>query len=68
MIKSYGQARALRDLGAPTDEQKKDYKINDAKTTLTVTFKSGARSFLIVARCTAAAIATSSINSPTTRT
>jgi hypothetical protein len=48
LLKGYGQAHALRDLGVPNDEQKKDYKLNDAKTTMTVTFKSGApRTFLV---------------------
>lgn len=47
LIADFKSARALRDLGPPTEEQKKDYKLNDAKTTLTVTFKDGARSFLV---------------------
>ena len=47
LIKSYVQAHAMRDLGQPTDEQQKDYKLNDAKTTVTVTFKDGTRKFLI---------------------
>ncbi len=47
LVKSLTAARAIRDLGAPTAEAKKDYKLDDAKTTLTVTFKDGTRSFLI---------------------
>ena len=47
LVKSFTAARALRDLGKPTDEAKKDYKLTDAKSTLTVTFKDGARTFLI---------------------
>ena len=60
LIKDFTAARALRDLGTPNDEQKKDYKLDDAKTTLTVTFKDGARRrSSSAARSTAAAIATS---------
>ena len=47
LVKSLTAARAIRDLGSPTAEAKKDYKLDDAKTTLTVTFKDGSRSFLI---------------------
>jgi hypothetical protein len=47
LIKSYAGARALRDLGPPSDEQKKEFKLNDTKTTLTVTFKDGARNFQV---------------------
>jgi len=47
LIKDYSAARALRDLGVPNDEQKKDFKLVDAKTTLTLTFKDGPKSFLI---------------------
>jgi hypothetical protein len=47
LIKAYAKARALRDLGQPTEEQSKDYKLNEAKTTITVTFKDGARNFLL---------------------
>ncbi len=47
LVKSLTAARAIRDLGAPTAEAKKDYKLEDAKTTLTVNFKDGKRSFLI---------------------
>ncbi len=47
LVKSLTAARAIRDLGTPTAEAKKDYKLDDAKTTLTVTFKDGSRSFLI---------------------
>jgi hypothetical protein len=47
LIKAYAKARALRDLGPPTEEHAKDYKLNEAKTTITVTFKDGARNFLL---------------------
>ena len=47
LLGSYAAARALRDLGKPNDEAKKDYKLVDAKTTLTITFKDGARTFLV---------------------
>jgi hypothetical protein len=47
LIKTYAAARALRDLGAPSTENKKDYKLDEAKTTITVTFKDGARTFLV---------------------
>src|SRR6185369_5072368 len=38
---------AMRDLGKATDEQKKDFKLVDTKSTLTVTFKDGAKTFLL---------------------
>ena len=47
LVKNYLAARALRDLGTPSADSKKDYKLDDAKTTITVTFKDGKRSFLI---------------------
>jgi hypothetical protein len=61
VIQSYASARALRDLGKPSDAAKKDYKLGtkptntvtmkDGKevstTTITVTFKDGSRSFLV---------------------
>ena len=47
VITSLLAARALRDLGPPTDDQKKEFKLTDAKTTLTVTFKDGPRTFLV---------------------
>lgn len=47
IVQNYLAARALRDLGAPTAESKKDYKLDEAKTTITVTFKDGKRSFLV---------------------
>jgi len=47
LLKGYAKARALRDLGSPTEDQKKDYKLNDVKTTLIVSFKDGKRSFLV---------------------
>jgi len=47
LVKNYLGARALRDLGTPSDQAKKDYKLVDAKTTLTVELKDGKRTFLI---------------------
>ena len=48
LIKSYAAARALREFSGPlSDKDKKEYKLDDAKTTLTVTFKDGARTFLV---------------------
>lgn len=47
LVKNYLAARALRDLGTPSADAKKDYKLDEAKTTITVTFKDGKRSFLI---------------------
>lgn len=47
LVKSLTAARAIRDLGTPTPEAKKDYKLDDTKTTLTVAFKDGTRSFQI---------------------
>ncbi len=48
VIKAYAAARALRDLGAPDAQAKKDFKLDDAKTTVTVTFKAGGpRTFLL---------------------
>ncbi len=47
LVASFTAARAMRDLGKPTDEAKKDYKLTDAKTTLTITFKDGPQTFLV---------------------
>jgi hypothetical protein len=47
LIKTYLGARALRDLGKPDDQAKKDYKLADAKTTLTVEMKDGKHTFLV---------------------
>lgn len=48
LVKNFAAARALRDLGQPNDAQKKDYKLDTAKTTMTVTFKDGSkREFLV---------------------
>jgi hypothetical protein len=46
-VKNYLGARALRDLGKPTDQAKKDYKLDEAKITLTVELKDGKRTFLV---------------------
>ncbi|MEP6863158.1 MAG: DUF4340 domain-containing protein [Deltaproteobacteria bacterium] len=47
LIKDFTAMRSLRDLGVPNDEAKKDYKLVDAKTTITVTFKDGPKTFLV---------------------
>ena len=60
IVKGFTEARAIRDLGSPTEAQKKDYKLEvpsdpknkDSKlvpvtTTVTIKFKDGARSFLL---------------------
>jgi hypothetical protein len=47
LITALTAARAMRDLGAPSDDQKKEFKLVDAKTTLIVTFKDGAHTFLV---------------------
>jgi len=47
LIKALTEARALRDLGKPTEEQRKEFKLVDSKTLFTVTFKDGARTFLV---------------------
>ena len=47
MIKDWADARALRDLGVPTADNKKDYKLDDAKTTIVVTFKDGPKTLLL---------------------
>ncbi len=47
-IKGWAAARALRDLGPPTDAARKDYKLDDPKKTeLTITLKDGAHTYLI---------------------
>ncbi|HEY3807620.1 MAG TPA: DUF4340 domain-containing protein [Kofleriaceae bacterium] len=47
MIKDWSDARAMRDLGVPNAETKKDYKLDDAKTTIVVTFKNGTKTLLV---------------------
>ena len=47
LIKSLVNAHALRDLGVLSEEAKKEYKLNDSKATLTITFKDGAHTFVI---------------------
>lgn len=47
VVKAVTAARAIRDLGKPTDEQKKEYKLDDTSTTLSIVFKSGTKSFVI---------------------
>ena len=48
LVKNFAEARALRDLGTPDDAAKKDYKLDDAKTTLAITFKDGSTHTFLV--------------------
>ena len=47
LVKDWSSAHALRDVGTPSEEAKKDYKLDDAKTTLVITFKDGAKTLLV---------------------
>jgi hypothetical protein len=48
VLDAYFNARALRDLGVPTDVLKKEYKLDTATNVLTVSFKDGSkREFLV---------------------
>ncbi|HSN25090.1 MAG TPA: DUF4340 domain-containing protein [Kofleriaceae bacterium] len=48
LVKNYAAARALRDLDVPDATKTKDYKLDDAKTTISVTFKDGStKTFLV---------------------
>ncbi len=48
LVKNYAAARALRDLDTPDATKAKDYKLDDAKTTIAVTFKDGStKTFLV---------------------
>ena len=48
VVKAFTTARAMSDLGKLSDAKRKEYKLDDAKqTTITVTFKDGARTFLV---------------------
>jgi hypothetical protein len=47
IIKGYLEARAIRELGVPSEASKKDYKLVDSKTTLSITFKDGAHTYLV---------------------
>jgi hypothetical protein len=46
-LKNLAAARALRDLGKLTEEAKKDYKLEDTSTTLSIVFKGVTKSFVI---------------------
>ena len=48
LLDGYFKARALRDLGVPTDTLKKDYKLDSSTTLLTVAFKDGTKRELVV--------------------
>jgi hypothetical protein len=50
LLEAYFKARALRDLGVPTDALKKDYKLDAASptSTLTVTFKDGTKREFVI--------------------
>jgi len=47
VVKAYTEARAIRDLGKPTDAQLETFKLDAPKGTIVVTFKDGARTFQI---------------------
>jgi hypothetical protein len=47
LIVALTSARALRDLGPPSDDTKKEHKLTDSKTTLTITLKDGTHTFLV---------------------
>ncbi|HEY4239345.1 MAG TPA: DUF4340 domain-containing protein [Kofleriaceae bacterium] len=46
-VNAWEVAKAIRALGTPTDDQKKEYKLADAKATLTVTLNDGPHTFLV---------------------
>lgn len=48
LVESYAKARALRDLGVPTDALKKDYKLDTATATLTIAFRDGKKRELAI--------------------
>ncbi|HWO23618.1 MAG TPA: DUF4340 domain-containing protein [Kofleriaceae bacterium] len=48
LLDGYVKARALRDLGVPTDALKKDYKLDGSTTLLTVAFKDGSKREYVV--------------------
>ncbi|MCA9674087.1 MAG: hypothetical protein H6709_05520 [Kofleriaceae bacterium] len=47
LIKGFAAMRAVRDLGALSEEQKVEYKLNDADKTLTLVFPSKTRTFVL---------------------
>ena len=47
LIKDLTSLHALRDLGVPSEDNKKEYKLADSKTTLTIAFKDGPKTFTI---------------------
>ncbi len=47
LVAAVTKARALRDLGALTDSNKKDYKLDDSKTTFAIQFATERRTFVI---------------------
>jgi hypothetical protein len=48
LLDAYFKARALRDLGVPTEALKKDYKLEGSTTMLTVAFKDGSKREYVV--------------------
>jgi hypothetical protein len=46
-LKSLVSARALRDLGKITEDAKKDYKLEDTSTTLSIVFKGVTKNFIV---------------------
>ncbi len=47
LVAAMSNARALRDLGVLTDANKKDYKLDDSKTTLAIRFGSEMKTFVL---------------------
>jgi hypothetical protein len=47
LLKGLANARALRDLGKLDEEQKKEYKLDETSTTLSIVFRSGTKSFVV---------------------
>ena len=47
IVTAYTAARAMRDLGSPSEDNKKTYKLTESQTTLTVTFRTGERVFVL---------------------
>ena len=47
LIKQYARMRALKGIGVPSDEFKKDYGLTESKTSLAVIFTDGAKTFVV---------------------
>jgi hypothetical protein len=48
LLKTFSQARAIRDLGVVKEELKKDYKLDDTQTAITIHFKGGSSRSLVI--------------------